>query len=256
MVEGYLRRRQFRIVSKNPRQRLLLPAESSQVHKAEELLYRLLGRYSFRLFLRECVKARERFTLKHLTRFCSERVARKYLALIERVGIVEPLDGSAWRLCAPPISDFSHTLEWFVARLLEIEFNAPSLWGVRLSGARCGGDFDVLSEVEGKLLYVEVKSSPPKHVEQREVSAYFNKLEELKPDFSFFLEDTHLRMKDKIVPLFGQEIARRGLGVSALRLDGEIFLVGERVYIMNARPDIASNLGYCLKHYLGRGWHI
>ena len=73
--------------------------------------------------------------------------------------------------------------------------------------SQAGGDYDVLSWVERNLLYLEVKSSPPKHIEGIEIGAFLDRIEALMPNFAILLVDTELRMKDKLVPLF-EERAR------------------------------------------------
>ena len=65
-----------------------------------------------------------------------------------------------------------------------------------------GGDYDVLGRLDGALVYLEVKSSPPKQVYDSEVRAFLDRVEDLAPDLAVFLMDTELRMKDKLVPMF------------------------------------------------------
>jgi len=67
----------------------------------------------------------------------------------------------------------------------------------------------VVALMEGSLVYVETTSSPPKHIKQRDIQAFFDRLEVLAPDLAIYLEDTQLRMKDKIVMMFETELQRR-----------------------------------------------
>jgi hypothetical protein len=153
------------------------------------------------------------------------------------------------------ISSFGETLEWFVCQILETEFYLPSLWGFRVKDNRGGGDFDVVALMEGSLVYVETKSSPPKHIEQRDIQAFFDRLEVLAPDLAIYLEDTQLRMKDKIAILFEKELRRR-FGSSwrkrypLNRLRREIFGIQDRLFITNSDPDLIANLDFCLGRYL------
>src|SRR5690349_14554411 len=64
------------------------------------------------------------------------------------------------------------TLEWWVARELARRLAVPVATGVRSGAPGIGGDLDVVAAVEGKLLYVELKSSPPKHVSRAELRAF------------------------------------------------------------------------------------
>jgi hypothetical protein len=55
-------------------------------------------------------------------------------------------------------------------------------------------------------------------------------------------------MKDKIVPMFEEEFrARWGRKAPEVhRMKAELFRVGERLFIANSKPDVRSNLSYCL----------
>ena len=96
---------------------------------------------------------------------------------------------------------------------------------------------------------MEVKSSPPKHVVAEEVSAFLDRVSALSPAGAIFLEDTGLRMADKIVPMFTAALAARGLPPPH-RVQGEMFAAGERVFIVNSKPDLARNLGASLRKLL------
>jgi hypothetical protein len=187
----------------------------------------LLRHYSFRLFLRDVIKHREGFSIADLVRDCSLASARRYL-------------------------------RWLVERRL---VGIPSAWNVRLDGARSGRDHDVVGFQEGVCVYVETKSSPPRNFEAKQIRAFFERLETLRPQLAIFLNDTQLRMGDKIVVLFTEELRRR-LGQRAYRLpvqrlDGEIFVVGGHVFIANSAPDLIGNLGVCLAHYFrDQGFHM
>ena len=69
---------------------------------------------------------------------------------------------------------------------------------------------------------------------------------------ALFVADTTLRMRDKLVPLFAVEMERRRLDWTATRLERETWRVGPEVYLVNADPDLARNLGLCLTSYYRR----
>lgn len=250
-VFGALIRRGLCCYPRKHERGVLLPA--AERFRAE--FYRQLKKYSFRLFLRDVIKNKDSFALEDLLRYCSPRSADEYLRFLVRVGVVLPIGQSRFRLKDARVSSFGETLEWFVWQILEKEFYLPSLWGFRVKRNRGGGDFDVVALMEGSLVYVETKSSPPKHIEQRDIQAFFDRLEVLAPDLAIYLEDTQLRMKDKIALMFEKELRRR-CGSSwrkrypLNRLGREIFAIEDRLFITNSDPDLITNLGFCLGRYL------
>src|SRR5262249_20730929 len=126
--------------------------------------------------------------------------------------------------------------------------------GLRTPHARPGGDYDVVACAEGTLIYAETKSAPPRQIVDGEVSAFLDRIDTLRPDVALFVADTTLRMRDKLVPLFAAATGRRGVAWEGSRLQHETWRVGPEVYLLNADPDLARNLGLCLAaYYRGRG---
>lgn len=247
-VEEMLARRGFEVTLANPTDYLVFPPDLDS--DFEDELYEMLKKYSFRIFIRDVIKNRLSFTADDLVRYSTREWVDRYIRFILQRKLIEPTDGGGYRLRSEDVFSFGDTLEWFVARVFERELRCPALWGVRLGGGTAGGDYDVLASVEGRLVYVEVKSSPPKNVEEVEVAAFLRRTEELKPWLAIFLEDTRLRMKDKIVGIFEGLLKGRGLGVE--RVEDETFTVGGRLFIMNSRPSMISNLALCVRTALGR----
>ncbi len=250
-VLGALIRRGLRCYPREEEMGLLLPAKET----SREEFYRHLKKYSFQLFLRDVIKNKDSFSLHDLLLYCSQNSAEVYLRFLVRVGLVVHARQRRFRLKDSRIGSFGATLEWFVCQMLEKEFYLPALWGFRVKGNRGGGDFDVVALMEGRFLYIETKSSPPKHLEQRDIRVFFDRLEVLSPDLAIFLEDTQLRMKDKVAVIFETELRRR-LGSSwrkqfpLSRLGREIFGIEDRFFIINSDPDLVRNLGFCFGRYL------
>lgn len=247
-LEEVLRRRGIALARSSPTDDLLFPARLSS--RMMERLYDLFKKYSFRLFCRDVIAHRDHLTERALTRFCSRQTAGEYLDVLSRARVVRGNGRGGYRL-AKNLQSFGPTLEWFVAQVFQREFCSPALWGVRLLDMAPGGDYDVLTLVEGDLLYVEVKSSPPKHIEQRDVTAFVNRVEELIPNAALFFVDTELRMKDKIVLMFEEEFSQRGKAAHLRRLVDELFLCDDRIFLVNSRPGLVSSLGRCLRYWLG-----
>ena len=228
---------------------ILVPARSVRARH-----YTLLGHYSYRLFLRDVLRHASDLRPAGLARYASTAVATRYLRVLAAAGLVERVGRGRYRLRDRRIVSFGGTLEWYVAELLAREFECAAAWGLRIARAPHGGDYDVVACAEGEVLYVETKSAPPRQIVQEEVGAFLDRIDTLRPDLALFLADTTLRMRDKLVPLFALEVARRGVGWEAGRLEREVWRVGPEVYLLNADPDLRRNLGVCLAaHFRGRG---
>ena len=72
------------------------------------------------------------------------------------------------------------------------------MWGVKMKHRPVGGDYDLLSRIEGAIVYMEIKSSPPRQIYQNEISSFFERASDLMPEVAIFFMHTELRMKDKI----------------------------------------------------------
>jgi Holliday junction resolvase-like predicted endonuclease len=235
-IAALLKRRGFAIYKKEPVDDLLIPAKR---HLAA--YYRMLHRYSFRLFLRDVIKHHDSLTVEKVTRYATPDVTRTYLDYLLSIRLLRK-KGEGFAVARQPIRSFGATLEWFVAELLKREFNCEAVWGVKFRRPKVGGDYDVIAKYDGSLLYVEVKSSPPKQIYDGEIEAFLDRVDDLSPEIAIFLMDTELRMKDKIVPMFEKELGRRSRPQPVIRMERELFRIEDRIYIVNSRDDMLRNV--------------
>ncbi|GAK51242.1 hypothetical protein U14_02485 [Candidatus Moduliflexus flocculans] len=253
LIESMLRRRGIHAVKYAAADASRLP--ETEASHAEHVLYGLMKKYSFRIFLRDLAASLPEIDMALLTRYCSENTAKEYLATLLEQQLLQKVAPGQYALTNPQMQTVGDTFEWFVAQVLQREFDCPAEYGIRFKHSGVGGDYDVIASVEGHLAYIEVKSSPPKHIEYPEIHAFFERVSEFRPQIAIFLEDTHLRMRDKLVPMF-EEALRQQFGNHAdsdypLReLHDEVFVVNNIVFLANTKPDLISNLGVCLKHFL------
>ena len=251
-LKGVLRRRGLDLFRQNPTQHLCVPPVFSPEKK--ERFYGLFKKYSFRLFLREILIRKGVFRISEVVRFSTPDTGRKYIHALIELGLSEALGDSQYRLCFPSPPSLGPTLEWFMAEVLGREFSCPALYGLRCRGSRYGGDYDVVGLLEGSLLYLEVKSSPPKNIEAEEIHAFLARLKDLMPHLALFFVDTELRLKDKIVPFFETELFALGLRDNGnpppIQMIGDgIFFVPPQVYILGSKKSILKNLGVCFRHH-------
>jgi hypothetical protein len=250
-VEGLLWQRGLPVFAHGDYSHTFLPSTLAPAKR--ETFYQLMRRYSFRLFLRDLIQFQENADLKVLTRYCSIRTVRSYLKSLAELGMVTIGRDRAYRLVSAQISSFGPTLEWYVSEVFQREFMAPALFNVRLRNTQYGGDYDVMAIVTGYLVYVEVKSSPPRGVELQAVSAFLNRLRDLQPHLAIFLVDTELRMQDKMVPLFEEALGstdEQSVKHPVSRLVNEIFHINHHTYLVNSRKGIYTNLRTCFRDFL------
>jgi len=201
-----------------------------------------LGHYAFRLFLRGAILARGDFTPAQATRYVVAEKARRMAEECVDLGIAERRPGDRFRLLHPARS-FGGTLEWWLARELATRLGLETVAGVRSGAPGVGGDLDVVAACEGKLVYLEVKSSPPKHVKPSELSAFLRRLDALRPDVALFVVDTALRLADKLLPLFGEAFTRAGQAAPPPhRIVRETWALGPHLYVVGAKEDLVENL--------------
>ena len=247
-----LKGRGLKIHRRSAQERLLIPPDLSPALTTE--FYEKMKKYSFRLFLRDLVRTRSSFRPHDLTQYCSSRIAAEYTRFLNKAGTVVARGADRYALSRQDIPSFGPTLEWFVAEMFRREFASPAISGVHFKDTGTGGDYDVLALWEGRLVYAEVKSSPPKSIEDPEINAFFSRLDDLIPDVAFFFNDTHLRMKDKIIRIFRERITKLSEGMmpagSPERLSDEIYHVDHWIYVLNSKRDIVTNFSLGLRDHL------
>jgi len=253
-----VRARGLRLSRVNPTDALLLPP--SETNEDLETYRSILDHYAARLLLKEVIKSentedwlRGRGSIE---RFCDPKAVDDYLSRLVGLGILK-VSGDGFPTPVKPVRSFGPTYEWYTAMVLASEFNCPSVWGVTFEDLGSGGDHDVIASLSGRFLYIEVKTSPPGRIELPEISGFVRRLLDTAPDIAIFHNDTHLRMKDKIVPLMETAIetvhGKQGAKVHFKRLAREIFHLQGAVYIVNSQPDLRRNLEKVFRHHFRYG---
>ena len=203
-----------------------------------------LGHYSFRLFLRGAIQRRGDFAPGEATRYLSAAQEKALADELLEGGILErtPRARPGTRLPSYRFvrraTSFGSTLEWYVARELRRRLGCDVATGVKFRAPGLGGDLDVVAAVEGKLIYVELKSSPPKHLTQAEVVAFFARVRRLRPDVAIFAMDTALRLSDRVLPMLSAELA----GAPPRRVERDLWALTPHLYVVSAKSDLVTNL--------------
>ena len=213
----------------------------------------LLDHYAFRLFLRGAIQRRRGFHPAEATRYLGAEGARAMADELVALGLAERTGRGRYRLLHPSRS-FGGTLEWYVARELRERLGFDTATGLRFGAPGVGGDLDVVAAAEGRLLYLELKSSPPRQLGEREVAAFFDRLEALRPDLALFVVDTALRLGDKVVPMLVDEMARRtGRRPKPHRVVRELWALSPGLHAVNAKGDLMANVARAIAEGLRAG---
>ena len=221
-----------------------LPFPKGWNGSAAERLSLQLGHYAFRLFLRGAILRPEGFRADEVTQYVSTATANRFAKTLHELGLVRKLSPGFYRLVHPAQS-FGGVLEWYVARELRRRLGFEVASGLKCRAPGVGGDLDVVAVAEGKLVYLEVKSSPPKHLVQSEVEAFFQRLEAVRPDVALFVLDTALRLEDKAIPMLLRALRSRRLDEpppTARRVVRELWSLAPHVYAVNAKTDLIANI--------------
>jgi len=182
-----------------------LPFPADLEGEVAERLAERLGHYAFRLFLRGAILRGGSFSPTEATRYLKAEQAASVAEELVSLGLAEREEGGRYRL-RYRAHNFGGTLEWYVARELRGRLGFDVAVGVKFHAPEVGGDLDVVAAAEGRLLYLEMKSSPPKHLAQDEVAAFFRRVRALRPHLTIFVMDTALRLSDKVLPLLQAEL--------------------------------------------------
>jgi hypothetical protein len=208
-----------------------------------ERLARRLDHYAFRMFLRGAIQRPAGFRPAEATRYVDGVAARAMAEELVPLGLAQRKGRAGYALVHPPRS-FGPTLEWYLARELAARLGFDTATALRFGARGVGGDLDVVAAAEGRLLYVEAKSSPPRQLDEAEVTAFFDRLEALRPDIALFVVDTALRLGDKVIPMLAEELSRRnGPPAAPRRVIREVWAVTPRLFAVGAKGDLMGNVG-------------
>ena len=216
-----------------------LPFPKDLQGEAAERLTERLGHYSFRLFLRGAIQCRGDFAPGEATRYLSAAQEKALAEALVDAGILARAPRERYRFVRRAMS-FGPTLEWYVARELRRRLGCDVATGVKFRAPGLGGDLDVVAAVEGKLIYLELKSSPPKHLTEGEAAAFFARVQRLHPDVAVFAMDTALRLSDRVLPLL---VAGMGAGAaSPRRIERDLWALTPHLYAVSAKADLVTNV--------------
>lgn len=220
-----------------------LPFPPDLSGETADTLADLLGHYAFRLFLRGAIQHGDGFTPEQATDYVKAGHARAFAEKLVNLELAVAAGRNRYRLVRRAAS-FGGTLEWYVAHELRRWLGFDVATGVKFRARGVGGDLDLVATAEGKLVYLELKSSPPKHLSEGEVAAFFDRVRLLAPDLTLFVVDTALRLSDKVVPMIAAGLARHADEPPIpRRVERDLWALGPHLYVVNSKPDLMANIG-------------
>lgn len=247
-----LRQRGLRVCQKEPAWRTI--HHHLGTGEPVDRFNQLFQSYSYRIFLRDLITFSDMIHPERFGPFIDRERIETYMDFSLELGLVKKVPGGTYSFSFKDITDIGDTFEYALSLILE-DMGFDVTWGVKFEGIESGGDFDIIGLASGKLFYLEAKTSPPKHIEMSEMRNFLDRITSLRPDFAIFINDTHLRMKDKLVPLMESDIeARSGLKLSMNRIEREIFGMEGFLYIMNTKRDIPGNIRVCVEDFFQSDW--
>jgi hypothetical protein len=205
---------------------------------AAERLTEHLGHYSFRLFLRGAIQQRGDFAPGEATRYLTVAQETALAEALVELDVLTRTAAGRFRFVRRAMS-FGPTLEWYVARELRRRLGCDVATGVKFRAPGLGGDLDVVAAVEGHLVYVELKSSPPKHLTGGEVASFFARVRRLRPGIAVFAMDTALRLSDRVLPML---VACLGDRAQPRRIERDLWALTPHLYAVSAKSDLVTNL--------------
>jgi hypothetical protein len=228
----------------------LKPAKSTQTlippqmeEKTAERFSEWLGHYAFRLFLRGAIQKSEGFHPGETTKYLTEDQSLRYAEVLVDLGLAEE-SSSGWYKLKFATRSFGGILEWYVGRELALRYGFDVATGVKLHIRGGGGDLDVVAAAEGKLVYLEMKSAPPKNLSIGEISAFWTRITLLRPDLSLFVVDTALRLTDKVIPMLLETSRSRGHNeLQPKRIAAQTWALTPYIYAVNGSRDLMINIG-------------
>lgn len=217
----------------------------SRSPKAQDAWATLLDDGTVRKIVRKVLSDRTGTGAGALQKICSEPTLSQHLARLADLGVlITEKDGR----CRPAqtVDNFGRTFEWYVAWVMSEEFEAESEWAVRIRGLTVG-DFDVIALLERDLVHIECKSAAPESIGDRELRMFLQAAQDLAPDIAIFLVDTDNEL-ECLVDRFNIILA--DVAVATIEPQGQgIFFGCRRVYVINSKPSVRTQIRRCLRHF-------
>lgn len=254
-IENTLKRRGYTYAREGDPKNVIMPSTQSAIDR----LYGYMASRTFRNILKKMIRKKSSLQQADFEADCDPTKLKEYFDFLESSGILNKESNSSFVL-ALNISDFGHTLEWYVAELFKRELGCTAAWDVSVKGINVGGDFDVLARVEAELACVETKSALPGNIPDSEIRRFLQRDQELDPDMSIFLVDSRddlsdlvARFEDIITPAVVEDAVIRDPNyrhkIYKLSDFGGIYHTLRRIFIVNSEPSILTSLRRCLNYY-------
>ena len=197
----------------------------------------------------------EGISLARLAQLCcdgNEGAAAQKIQFLESESLVESTGPAAWR-CTKELDNFGPTFTKIVAETLYHDLAIPTLWDVKIGGVK-ENDYDVLGLSEGRLIYVECKSSTTAP-SQTEVNHFLRRVEEISPMMAILLLDGDGAARGAAEAADAVIEWDQHLQFDRLPSDyGDAYVGLGQIYIAGTGRRIETALRRCIQHYYQQMW--
>jgi len=162
-----------------------------------------------------------------------------YLLFMERLGIITKKNRVY--IANFPISFIGNLLEWLIGKFLSEELHLETLINVRLKGFENGGDIDIISRIETKLVMIECKESPPNNVPFTELKHICERVNTFKPDIFIFAIDTTLSIKRNITDNL-EKICKTNF----IKLREGVYKNSATFFVVSSKRDLLQNISFAI----------
>ena len=259
-IQEILARRGFRMVGQGEEKHAIIPKFGDLTRDGE--FHKFYNDYVFRKIMRHIVANGGLAPTSELKAICSSPRLDDFRNFLIRSGLIKNTADDKWQL-QEKVDSWGYTLEWYISGLMYQELDYVSQWGVKIDGLYAGGDYDVLSFLDGILIYIESKGQNPSKIDDSEIKNFLQRVQDLTREIAIMLVDTDSKL-DELVSYFIKiltpiEKLRSGSKdkdwtpskpiIKRLERFNEIYFYPRQIFITNSQPQILHSVQDCIRYY-------
>ena len=259
-IDEILAKRGFRMVGQGDEKLAIIPKGGDLTEDGE--FHKFYNNYTFRKIMRHIVAKGGLAHTKELKSICSSSKLKDFMAFLINSRLVKDSSDDTWEL-EEKVDSWGYTLEWYISELMYQKLGCASQWGVKIGGLYAGGDYDVLSFVNGLLIYIESKGKNPDEICDSEIKYFLQRVQDLSPEIAIMLVDTDSQLAELVhhfteilLPIVklrsgsndAEWIPAKSI-IKTLPEFNELHFYPRQIFITNSQPQILHSIQDCLRYY-------